>query len=407
MARGRGEGSVYLAKSGLWTAAVALPPDPLTGRRRRKVVRAKTKAEVVRRMRAVQLELAAAGDLPAGRAPTLAQWLTTWLERDVLPALKPSTAADYRTSVERHIIPAIGSRRLDRLTAADVRALHRAVLAKGVSPTTAAKVHRCLSRALTVAEREGLVPRNAARLVTPPPARTAAPAMLTADQARAYLASRRGHQDYPRRMVSFLMGARQGEVLGMSLDHLDLDAAAPWVELAWEVRRVTWAHGCGPRTPDGRPCARTRGADCPDRRADVPAHLEAERVHGGLWLLRPKTVGSLRRVAVPAALADALAEHLAQTSPTRFVFEAAPGVPIDPRRDWQEWTDGLTAAGLPHVRLHSARHTCATLLLEAGVPLRTAQEILGQTRALTTARYQHPSLAAQATALDAVAGAMT
>ena len=111
----------------------------------------------------------------------------------------------------------------------------------------------------------------------------------------------------------------------------------------------------------------------------MPAHLEAERVHGGLWLLRPKTVGSLRRVAVPAALADALAEHLA----------------------------ALAEEGLPAMSLHSARHTCATLLLEAGVPLRTAQEILGQTQALTTARYQHPSLAAQASALDAVAGAMT
>ena len=405
--RGKGEGSVYLAASGLWTAAVALPPDPLTGGRRRKVVRAKTKAEVVRRMRAVQLELAAAGDLPTGRAPTLAQWLTRWIDQDVAPTRKPATTADYRSVVRTHIVPAIGSRRLDRLTAADVRALHRAVLAKGVSPTTAAKVHRCLSRALTVAEREDLVPRNAARLVTPPPARTAAPAMLTADQARAYLASRRGHQDYPRRMVSFLMGARQGEVLGMSLDHLDLDAAAPWVELAWEVRRVTWAHGCGPRTPDGRPCARTRGADCPDRRADVPAHLEAERVHGGLWLLRPKTVGSLRRVAVPAALADALAEHLQAARPTRFVFESAPGLPVDPRADHRAWRAALAEEGLPAMSLHSARHTCATLLLEAGVPLRTAQEILGQTQALTTARYQHPSLAAQATALDAVAGAMT
>ena len=407
MARGRGEGSVYLAKSGLWTAAVALPPDPLTGRRRRKVVRAKTKAEVVRRMRAVQLELAAAGDLPAGRAPTLAQWLTRWIDQDVAPTRKPATTADYRSVVRTHIVPAIGSRRLDRLTAADVRALHRAVLAKGVSPTTAAKVHRCLARALTVAEREGLVPRNAARLVTPPPARTAAPAMLTADQARAYLASRRGHQDYPRRMVSFLMGARQGEVLGMSLDHLDLDAAAPWVELAWEVRRITWAHGCGPRRAGAWPCARTRGADCPDRRADVPAHLEAERVHGGLWLLRPKTVGSLRRVAVPAALADALAEHLAAARPTRFVFESAPGLPVDPRADHRAWRAALAEEGLPAMSLHSARHTCATLLLEAGVPLRTAQEILGQTQVLTTARYQHPSLAAQASALDAVAGAMT
>ena len=124
MARGRGEGSVYLAKSGLWTAAVALPPDPLTGRRRRKVVRAKTKAEVVRRMRAVQLELAAAGDLPAGRAPTLAQWLTRWIDQDVAPTRKPATTADYRSVVRTHIVPAIGSRRLDRLTAADVRAVH-------------------------------------------------------------------------------------------------------------------------------------------------------------------------------------------------------------------------------------------------------------------------------------------
>ena len=133
MARGRGEGSVYLAKSGLWTAAVALPPDPLTGRRRRKVVRAKTKAEVVRRMRAVQLELAAAGDLPAGRAPTLAQWLTRWIDQDVAPTRKPATTADYRSVVRTHIVPAIGSRRLDRLTAADVRAVHARVAAAGAS----------------------------------------------------------------------------------------------------------------------------------------------------------------------------------------------------------------------------------------------------------------------------------
>ena len=69
--------------------------------------------------------------------------------------------------------------------------------------------------------------------------------------------------------------------------------------------------------------------------------------------------------------------------------------------------DALAAAGLPHVRLHSARHTTATLLLEAGVPLRTAQEILGQTQALTTARYQHPSLSLQAAALAQATSALT
>ena len=408
MARGKGEGSVYLAASGLWTAAVALPPAPLTGRRRRKVVRAKTKAEAVRKMRAVQLELASTGDLPTGRAPTLAQWLTRWIDQDVAPIRKPSTTADYRSVVRTHIVPAIGSRRLDRLTAADVRAVHARVAAAGASTSTAAKVHRCLSRALTVAEREGLVPRNVARLVTPPPASTAAPDRLTLDQVRTLLASRKGYLDYPRRLTSFMIGARQGEVLGITLDGLHLDAGAPSVELAWEVRRVRWAHGCGPQAPSGAwPCGRTRGADCPTRYAPVPAHLEAEQVHDGLWLLRPKTKSSWRRVALPPPLTEALRKHITATRPERFAFEAAPGIPYAPRRDWQEWKDSLAAAGLPHVRLHSARHVTATLLLEAGVPQRLIQEILGQTQALTTARYQHPSLPLQAAALAQATSALT
>ena len=83
----------------------------------------------------------------------------------------------------------------------------------------------------------------------------------------------------------------------------------------------------------------------------MPAHLEAERVHGGLWLLRPKTVGSLRRVAVPAALADALAEHLAAARPTRFVFESAPDLPVNPRADHRTWRTALTRTSSTAVRI--------------------------------------------------------
>ena len=307
MARGKGEGTVYKDAEGRWRAAVPLPPDPVTGRRRRKVVRGRTRAEAVRRMRQVQVEVARTGDVPTGRTLSVADWLERWLERDVEPSLKPATTADYRTSVVRHIVPAIGRRRRDRLTPDDVQAVHRAVLGRGASTTTAAKVH-----------------------------------------------------------------------------------------------------GCGPQAPGGAwPCGRRRGADCPSRRAPVPAHLEAEQVHGGLWLLRPKTRSSWRRVALPPLLTEALAEHIRVHHPARFLFEASPGIPLDPRRDWQEWKDALAAAGLPHVRLHSARHTTATLLLEAGVPLRTAQEILGQTQALTTARYQHPSLSLQAAALAQATSALT
>ena len=288
MARGKGEGTVYKDAEGRWRAAVPLPPDPVTGRRRRKVVRGRTRAEAVRRMRQVQLEVARTGDVPTGRTLTVAGWLERWLEQDVAPVRKPSTTGDYRSAVRVHIVPAIGRRRLDRLTPDDVRAVHRAVLGGGASTTTAAKVHRVLRAALGAAEREGLVPRNVARLVRSPPVSSTPPRSMTAEEAGRFLEARRRRGDYARWATSLLLGARQGEVLGITLDGLHLDAGAPWVELAWEVRRVTWAHGCAAARPqDGAwPCGRRRGADCPSRHAPVPAHLEAERVHGGLWLLR-------------------------------------------------------------------------------------------------------------------------
>ena len=47
-------------------------------------------------------------------------------------------------------------------------------------------------------------------------------------------------------------------------------------------------------------------------------------------------------------------------------------------------------AGLPPLRFHDLRHTAGTLMHEAGVPLKRAQEILGQASERTTlAIYTH------------------
>ncbi|MER7500522.1 tyrosine-type recombinase/integrase [Nonomuraea pusilla] len=49
----------------------------------------------------------------------------------------------------------------------------------------------------------------------------------------------------------------------------------------------------------------------------------------------------------------------------------------------------LKQAGVRDVRVHDARHTAATLLIEQGVHIRVVQEILGHTRVTTTERYTH------------------
>lgn len=48
-----------------------------------------------------------------------------------------------------------------------------------------------------------------------------------------------------------------------------------------------------------------------------------------------------------------------------LVFATPTGGKIDPRRDWAEWKEILRAAGVHDARLHDARHTAATLLLES------------------------------------------
>ena len=405
--RGKGEGSVYKDAQGRWVAAVPLPPDPATGRRRRKVFRTRSKVEALRKMRETQNELARTGNVSTNRPVTVAEWMEQWIDQDVAPIRKPATTADYRSLTRTHIVPAIGRCRIDRLSSSDIRTLHRYISQSGRSSSTAAKVHRVLRAALAAAEREGVAPRNVARLVKAPPTSSQPPRAMSAEEARRFLRARRSRGDHARWSLALMIGERQGEALGLQLDHLHLDDAMPWVDLAWELRRVTWEHGCGIKALGAWPCGYRRAGDCPDREAPVPSHMEAEQVHGGLWLLRPKTIGSQRRVALPQVLADSLAEHLETARPTRFVFESQPGVPVDPRRDHEDWKTALKEEGLPTMRLHSARHTAATLLLEAGVSLRTAQEILGQTQALTTARYQHPSLELQAASLEEIAGAIT
>ncbi|WP_431920516.1 tyrosine-type recombinase/integrase [Nonomuraea jabiensis] len=51
----------------------------------------------------------------------------------------------------------------------------------------------------------------------------------------------------------------------------------------------------------------------------------------------------------------------------------------------------LQQAGVRDVRVHDARHTAATLLIEQGVNIRVVQQVLGHTRVTTTERYTHVS----------------
>jgi integrase len=89
-----------------------------------------------------------------------------------------------------------------------------------------------------------------------------------------------------------------------------------------------------------------------------------------------------------------------------LVFCTPFGAPIDSRDDWEDWRALIRAAGLRDARVHDARHTAATLLLDQGVSVRVVQEILGHSQLSQTERYTHVTRALSRQAADRMSEAL-
>ena len=131
----------------------------------------------------------------------------------------------------------------------------------------------------------------------------------------------------------------------------------------------------------------------------------------GSCLLRPKTAGSRRVVPLAVPLRQALALRGLDVIEERahmydidmdLVWCQENGRPMDGRRAWREWSALLARAGVRHATFHEARHTTATLLLEAGTPTEVISAILGHSEAVTTGRYMHVTDTLARAALEGV-----
>jgi Phage integrase, N-terminal SAM-like domain len=159
--RNQNEGSIFKRKDGRWVAMLNFGWE--NGKRKRKSFYGKTAAEVQEQLLRARSDRSPGLPVAVERQ-TVGQFLARWLEDSAKVSTRPPTHELYSQLVKLHIIPAIGSLRLEKVTPAHVQRIINQKLNSNLSPKTVRHIWGVLATALGRAAKWGLVARNAAAL---------------------------------------------------------------------------------------------------------------------------------------------------------------------------------------------------------------------------------------------------
>lgn len=370
--RGNGEDSIYKGKAdGRWYVQGYIDEGQ---RRIRRKVSASTRSEAIKRWEQRKAE-AAKGGRRFGQPKTVAELLDHWLKVRS-PELKYKTLVGYQGALDRHLLPHFGSRKPTAVTVADVERWQHELEKQGLSCSSIHQARTVLKQAFDMAIRHGDVTSNPVGLARPPKKSPKRIEALTLDQAQKLVQAL--PPDDPqvrvRVLLALALGLRQGELLALRWEDVDLASSQPTLTIRASLQRQT-----------GRALVR----------------------------VTPKTATSHRRISLSEELVQALGSlSLEQTrlrlqsggtfNPEGYVLVSSKGTPIDPANDRKHWYRLLESAALPPVRVHASRHTAATLMLKEE-DMHVVQQILGHSSIRTTVDiYGHLSAADGARAISGV-----
>jgi integrase len=404
------------------------------GKRRRRYVRGKTKADVKDKLDKLHEEIKAGIETPA--TYTVRQCVADWLDS---LELDPHTMATYRGQAEKWIYPKIGRTKLKDFKAADADRFFRDV-AKVLSKASLVKIKSTLVRSIRRAQKYDLIGRNVAELVDLPQGQPGHPSRaMTEEQAGKVLEAAGGQP------TSFVKVVKVGQAKC---------AATHAATEANELACGTWTRRGALVTEIGTDLATTTCRFCRanlglDADANENRRLEALFVLSITLGLRPgelrklawdhvdldngvihvwrsasrtgdvKTPKSKRSLVLPRRAVAALQAHRERQAAERLAAGATweDNNLVFCHEDGRMYTsDALNwrfgkmtrRAGIGHWHAHEGRHTAVSIMSANGVPLQEISDTVGhKSTHVTETVYRHvivPAIRGGATVMDQIFG---
>jgi len=335
-----------------YEVVVDLGFDSETGKRRQRSKSFKTKKEAQAALTQWLSDIDRGVVVDRSRQ-TVAQMMAYWLETYARPTVRPTTYQCYEQTIRTHIVPALGTVPVQKLTPTHLETFYAEERAAGCGERTLEVCHLRLSQALDQALRQGLVARNVTRVVTAPRSHPEEMKTWTAVEAQQFLEVASQSVYGPIWLVSLFTGMRRGELLGLR-----------WQDVDWERSVLSVRQGV--------------------------SLLNGTPEEGGL-----KSKSARREVPIEPEVVAALREHRAKQNERRLalgatwqdhdlILASAVGTPINPNNLYRDYNRLVALAGVDRIRIHDQRHTHVTLALQAGANLKAVSKRVGHARASTT-----------------------
>lgn len=306
--------------------------------------------------------------------PVMHEWLYEVVR--VSDKIKPSTFDRYEGIYRNYIKPSgIYGMKFYGLRSIQIQRHYNKLHEEGKTSNQIRNLNKLLKKFFFYAVEEGYLLKNpctSKNLAIPSDAEDKDPdqdiEIFTDEEIDILKTALKGHIHECLILLGLGTGLRQGEILGLKRENIDLDEKTLTVKQSIKPVRVI------------------------DKDGNSTYKIIEQEV---------KTKGSVRTVPIPSSLIPFIENHIAKQEEQKqkagrlytdqgFLFATDTGKEIDARNLLRSYKRLLKKAGIPYRRFHALRHTYATKLFERGVPLKTVQELLGHSDISVTANiYTH------------------